>query len=438
MRGKEAMGEVDGAIGRLKGARVGSRRKAGNMWRGVAAAALSLMLAGKAVGEASGAVSQPTAPQTSPSTGNAKQGVGAAGVQPSAGFGCPSGLIWNPAAPWLGCKPPPANCVATPTTSGICTFVLPATSHGSTASASTTLAGASGSISATCNDGGWANVVASCSPASCNGGGASAGACSFSLSPTGHGGQQTVGTSTPGYSGSLTASCYNGTWSALSSSCTAQMCSAGPISWIVGGQTCSGALPATGHGASAVATNATASFSGSAQFTCSAGAWTGPTAATCAAIAAPPPGTKTTYTGNNVYNCTWYGGGTSEAAFYDTSGGTNNWSSSMTVYRDGRRTQHYGQFSPEVKDCTDSQYWDPGVQYFSELVLFGDICSVAWDGGEYWLDRLRRDIHVYQREGAVYVLKTVSVDPIMSAAIIEIKPYSGGGSPSLSLASCPR
>jgi len=250
-------------------------------------------MAGAALADAS----QPVSQQGSTSTGGAQSASGAGGVVPRAGFGCPSGFLWDPASPWLGCQAPPANCAATSVSSGGCTFsggsvsVSPASPY-------------TGNYSATCNNGGWVSATTSCTAPPCSAGPATSGACSFSLPTTASGGSQTVSTTTSGYTGSLTASCSAGSWSSAGATCNPNGCSATTLAWNVAGNACAGAIGTASSGGSLTVTDSAGH--GSATFSCTTGSWSGPTSASCAPPALPmPPGgpSNTQITGGQAEGC---------------------------------------------------------------------------------------------------------------------------------------
>jgi hypothetical protein len=250
--------------------------------------------------------SQPTSTVGTTSTGSATAATGTGGISAQAGIGCPSGTVWNAASPWLGCAAPVVNCTATTATSGGCTYSVPATASGSSVSVSPSGTGYSGTYTATCSNGGWSNVSASCTPPSCTGGTATSGACSYTLATTASGASTTVATSTSGYTGSLSASCSAGTWSNSSVSCVANSCDATTLSWTVTGNTCSGPITSAVSGGSLTITNTDTNYAttSSATFACSAGTWGSATSATCAGGQAATSGTAS-YSLSPSYEIEW-------------------------------------------------------------------------------------------------------------------------------------
>ncbi len=118
--------------------------------------------------------------------------------------------------------------------------------------------------------------------------------------------QDNAGTTT----GSASYSCSNGQWSAPSAqTCSTTVvppptpCAATTFTWTVAGANCEGAAALTTSGSSAVLKNTLAPNTGSATYACSNGAWTGPTAAACAAVLADCPAANLTWTvGTNACN----------------------------------------------------------------------------------------------------------------------------------------
>lgn len=118
--------------------------------------------------------------------------------------------------------------------------------------------------------------------------------------------QDNAGTTT----GSASYSCSNGQWSAPSAqACSTTVvppptpCPAKTFTWTVSGANCEGVTALTTSGSSAVLKDTLAPNTGSATYACSNGAWTGPTAATCAAVLADCPAADLTWmVGTNACN----------------------------------------------------------------------------------------------------------------------------------------
>lgn len=150
---------------------------------------------------------------------NATCGTGGNGVQPN-------GTILN-STQATSCTPVPSSCPGGPTSWGSgCAGNIAATASGSSASASNTNPGFTGTISGTCNSGTWAGMTSSCvatppPPSSCSGGSTSWGNCSGSFSGAAHGGSMFGNNTVPGYTGSISGTCSNGSWIGIGTTCVA-------------------------------------------------------------------------------------------------------------------------------------------------------------------------------------------------------------------------
>ncbi len=182
---------------------------------------------------------------------------------------CTNGT-WGAVAATCGPNP----CVATTRTFGVCSFDLPAVSSGAAPSVATTTPGYNGTGQATCTAGDWGSLSATCAPSGCGGTSSTYGSCSFTIPSLSSGQATIVSTTTPSYSGSETASCVNGSLAFSGQSCSfvppSVPCAAGNLAWGAG---CSAAVGSTSSGTSATITNSAASFTGSATFSCSNGTW---------------------------------------------------------------------------------------------------------------------------------------------------------------------
>ncbi len=103
-----------------------------------------------------------------------------------------------------------------------CVFSWPTTAHAGFTSVGS-INGTPGTLAATCNDGTWTGVVVSCTPTipkkSCPSGSVNFEACVFSWPTTAHAGFTSV-SSTNGTPGTLSATCNDGTWTGIVSTCT--------------------------------------------------------------------------------------------------------------------------------------------------------------------------------------------------------------------------
>ncbi len=110
--------------------------------------------------------------------------------------------------------------------------------------------------------------------------------------------------------GAASYSCSNGQWSApTAQTCSTTMvppptpCAAKAFTWTVNGANCDGTTALTTSGSSSVLKDTLVPNTGSATYACSNGAWTGPTAATCAAVLADCPAANLAWTvGTNACN----------------------------------------------------------------------------------------------------------------------------------------
>ena len=120
-------------------------------------------------------------------------------------------------------SPPPeapkANCAATDTTYGSCSFSVPAIAHGNSSSVTDSTAGYTGQVNASCNNGALSYSNQSCSEDPCAKGSHTYGSCGFTIPALSAGSSETVADSTVGFTGSVTATCSKGTLSFSARSC---------------------------------------------------------------------------------------------------------------------------------------------------------------------------------------------------------------------------
>lgn len=172
--------------------------------------------------------------------------------------------------------PPPASCAATTRGVGACSFNIAARASGASAAGVLTgPAGYSGGTTGTCNNGSWSYSGESCvAPVGCSATTHGFLGCSFNIPAAGNGGF-VAGTLTgpAGYGGSSFGTCNNGTWSYSGEACTPPAsCSGG--NWNIG--SCTYPLPPRTSGTStgSIATSS-ASYNGAMSATCNNGSWTG-------------------------------------------------------------------------------------------------------------------------------------------------------------------
>lgn len=147
-----------------------------------------------------------------------------AGQSGTATATCSSGTVsWSGAS--CAVSAGPASCPATPNYAyGNCLFDVPLTPSGASAGPiSNKAAGYSGSLSGTCSNGTWIGVSATCTSyaTDCNPTSTTYGACTYNVPYTPAGATSVGSVVAPGgYTGSLNASCNNGTFSYSGQTCT--------------------------------------------------------------------------------------------------------------------------------------------------------------------------------------------------------------------------
>jgi hypothetical protein len=207
---------------------------------------------------------------------SATVGTSTPGYTGSATASCSSGVL---SMTGNSCNPSlPADCPAQSLSAGGCTFNFGSVANGAASTVSTSTSGYSGSATATCSAGALSLTGSSCSPTAPTGCAAatlSSGACSYTFGPIANGGASTVGTSTPGYAGSATASCSGGALSLLAPSCNAAQpspspCSASSTSF----SACSFSVASLASGASELVTTTTPGYTGNITATCNSGSLT--------------------------------------------------------------------------------------------------------------------------------------------------------------------
>lgn len=182
--------------------------------------------------------------------------------------------------------------------------------------------------------------------------------CEGVLSATAHAANTTVNDSTAPLTGSATYTCNNGNYTYLAGSCNAPPppanCVATPRSWVVGGNSCDGTVPATAHSNVSTGFDSTAPTTGSAQYTCNNGVFfqTGPQASATTCNAAPPPGPAACTAGQTL---TWNNGGnTCQAMSTSTSSGNTITITDGAGPATGSATYvcNNGSFSVQSSNCT--------------------------------------------------------------------------------------
>lgn len=155
--------------------------------------------------------------------------------------------------------------------------------HGQTISPQTTAANTTGQVTLQCVDGNIAASNASCARTNnpCTSTSLSWGAgCSASSGNINHGTSSNVFNSAANYTGSLSASCNNGTITTSSATCS-RVCNSQPVNW---GSGCSNTIAVRAESVTSNVNNTASGFTGNADFTCnSAGNQVLQPGSTCAA-----------------------------------------------------------------------------------------------------------------------------------------------------------
>jgi hypothetical protein len=206
----------------------------------------------------------------------------AAGVTGSASLGClgPNDPVITASSCQAGCSPGSTTWL---TNCGGNYGVIPA--GGMTVVYNTLNAAYSGSELAGCSASGLVTFSnPTCAQIACPAGSTtwpSNCAGTYGLLPPG--GSSPVNNTTAGYTGSETANCSAALGTTFTNpSCTANPCTGTAESWTAGDLTCTGTTGNASSGGASTATNTTANQTGSATYSCSLGAWSGPTASSCA------------------------------------------------------------------------------------------------------------------------------------------------------------
>ena len=231
------------------------------------------------------------------SVGNGANG-GSEHVKGGEGFACGGGNTYQMINGVARCTQPTAvaavsaSCGATVMTQGACTYSFPTATSGSKPVIASASPGYSGTGQATCNNGSWGTLSASCAANGCSGTTTEFGACSFSVPGLASGNSVVVPTSTSTYTGSVTASCLAGSLTIGSQSCNPTPppppapCAPSTLTW---GSSCNASTGTTDSGTSVTLTNAESGFNGAATFICTNGNWSSAVSASCSVDAPPPP-----------------------------------------------------------------------------------------------------------------------------------------------------
>ena len=154
-----------------------------------------------------------------------------------------------------------------------CSGTISAGDDGIATNVETSTAFRSGSAGFMCNNGEWSYLSGSCN-ADCTGGNQSFGSCTTEIYSISEDGESfTVNNVTNGYTGSVTLTCDDGTWTQSGASCSSTGCDATSLSWSQGAQNCSGNVGSGSDGNSLTVSNTASGYTGSVTATCSNGSW---------------------------------------------------------------------------------------------------------------------------------------------------------------------
>jgi hypothetical protein len=151
--------------------------------------------------------------------------------------------------------------------------------HGANQSVNNVVAGRSGSVTVTCNDGVLNQSSPVCTPSNCTNTVMNWGAgCSANSGAVAHGAAPSIANTAGGYSGSETVTCSYGSFTPSAQVCNAS-CTGTTHNW---GAACTANSTTSAHGAAPSITNTTGGYTGSNTLLCTNGAWSS-TGSSCAA-----------------------------------------------------------------------------------------------------------------------------------------------------------
>lgn len=204
---------------------------------------------------------------------------------------------------WVGqgsgsCTAIPQKCTSQSVVWGSsCRGTAPETQNGGTTSVVNTTSGYTGNANYSCSNGTFTRGSFSCNPnpSQCQSSTATWGSpanCSGPLPPGSQGTTTAVANTRSGYTGNATYSCgASGTWTRQGSgTCNAAPngCDSASVTW---GSACRGTVPTGAQGGTSTAVNTTTNYTGSANYSCSAGGyWTRQGTGTCNQNADPTSG----------------------------------------------------------------------------------------------------------------------------------------------------
>lgn len=262
---------------------------------------------------------------------------GGGAVDSGRGFDCKPPATWKVSNGMARCTlPDPVAdkeilpCAAANKKHGACTYRLQKVTSGTIGIFDNETAGYSGQMKAECTDGNWSIETPTCAPNPCDASSRTYGACSFNIGSLASGQNSNVSTHTPGYTGSLNASCSLGVLTVTGETCSPVPVNCPSVASQVWGTYCAAPLAAANHGSFRDLVNANAGYDGSVRATCNNGTWQlssavctnppndcaagtgrwGPANACAAPLAATPSGdaravsySGTTYSGSAIFSC---------------------------------------------------------------------------------------------------------------------------------------
>lgn len=269
------------------------------------------------------------------------------GYTGSVSMTCSSGT-WGGTS--VTCVPDP--CLAFATVSGSCAYSIPGAASGATSSGTNTTPGFTGTASATCTAGAWSVVSATCVPAGpppCAGTMRSSSGCNFSFPATADGATSTVATFTAGYTGTMSLLCNSGAWVSMGPGTCAPAAPTPCTGTTISSGACVYNVPGAASGATSSGTNTTAGFTGTGTLSCSSGTWS-PVSATCVPV---PVGTPCTATTTSSGSCSYSIPGTASGSNSSGSNTTGGFTGTATLLCTN------GAWSPVSATCTPAAVLPP-------------------------------------------------------------------------------
>lgn len=154
-----------------------------------------------------------------------------------------------------------------------CTAAHGVINHASSTTATDSAPVDTGNVSLTCTNGLISQSGAACSTTGCGAATLSWGSCTANVGgPQSNGFSTSLTNTAAGYTGTATATCTMGAWGLSGTSCN-QNCAAQALNWTVSGQNCSQSVGGAVHGTVSTVTDAVQNSTGSITATCNNGTW---------------------------------------------------------------------------------------------------------------------------------------------------------------------